>query len=53
MRYQVPCSRRIHDEAGLPTGAVGLIMDAKEADEIITGGDADLVLLGRELPREP
>jgi 2,4-dienoyl-CoA reductase-like NADH-dependent reductase (Old Yellow Enzyme family) len=52
-RYQIPCSRRIRDDAGLPTGAVGLITDAKEADEIVTGGDADLVLVGRELLREP
>jgi 2,4-dienoyl-CoA reductase-like NADH-dependent reductase (Old Yellow Enzyme family) len=52
-RYQIPCSRRIRDEAGIPTGAVGLITDAKEADEIVTGGDADLVLVGRELLREP
>ena len=52
-RYQVPCSRRIRDDAGIPTGAVGLITDAKDADEIITGGDADLVLVGRELLREP
>jgi 2,4-dienoyl-CoA reductase-like NADH-dependent reductase (Old Yellow Enzyme family) len=52
-RYQVPCSRRIRDGAGILTGAVGLITDPKEADEIITGGDADIVLLGRELLREP
>jgi 2,4-dienoyl-CoA reductase-like NADH-dependent reductase (Old Yellow Enzyme family) len=52
-RYQIPCSRRIRDEADIPTGAVGLITDAKEADEIVTGGDADLVLVGRELLREP
>jgi 2,4-dienoyl-CoA reductase-like NADH-dependent reductase (Old Yellow Enzyme family) len=52
-RYQIPCSRRIRDDAGLPTGAVGLITDPKEADEIVTGGDADLVLVGRELLREP
>ena len=52
-RYQIPCSRRIRDDAGIPTGAVGLITDPKEADEIITGGDADIVLLGRELLREP
>jgi len=52
-RYQVPCSRRIRDDAEIPTGAVGLITDAKDADEIITGGDADLVLVGRELLREP
>ena len=52
-RYQIPCSRRISDDAGIPTGAVGLITDAKEADDIVTGGDADLVLVGRELLREP
>ena len=52
-RYQIPCSRRIRDDAGIPTGAVGLITEPKEADEIITGGDADIVLLGRELLREP
>jgi 2,4-dienoyl-CoA reductase-like NADH-dependent reductase (Old Yellow Enzyme family) len=52
-RYQVPCSRRIRDDAGIPTGTVGLITDAKDADDIITGGDADLVLVGRELLREP
>jgi 2,4-dienoyl-CoA reductase-like NADH-dependent reductase (Old Yellow Enzyme family) len=52
-RYQVPCSRRIRDDAGILTGTVGLITDPKEADDIITGGDADLVLVGRELLREP
>jgi 2,4-dienoyl-CoA reductase-like NADH-dependent reductase (Old Yellow Enzyme family) len=51
--YQVPFARRIRDEAGVRTGAVGLITEARHADEIITGGDADLVLLGRELLREP
>jgi 2,4-dienoyl-CoA reductase-like NADH-dependent reductase (Old Yellow Enzyme family) len=52
-RYQIPCSRRIRDDAEILTGAVGLITDPKEADEIITGGDGDLVLVGRELLREP
>lgn len=51
--YQVPCCRRIHDDADIMTGAVGLISDPQHADEIITGGDADLVLVGRELLREP
>ncbi len=51
--YQVPFARRIRDEAGIRTGAVGLITEPRHADEIITGGDADLVLLGRELLREP
>jgi 2,4-dienoyl-CoA reductase-like NADH-dependent reductase (Old Yellow Enzyme family) len=51
--YQVPFARQIRDEAGIATGAVGLIVDAKQANEIITGGDADLVFIGRELLREP
>lgn len=46
-------ARRIRDEAGIPTGAVGLITDPKQADEVVTGGDADLVSVGRELLREP
>ena len=51
--YQVPFARRIRDEAGIATGAVGLITEAGYANEIITGGDADLVFLARELLREP
>jgi 2,4-dienoyl-CoA reductase-like NADH-dependent reductase (Old Yellow Enzyme family) len=51
--YQVPLARRIRDEADVKTGAVGLITDSPHANEIITGGDADLVFLGRELLREP
>jgi 2,4-dienoyl-CoA reductase-like NADH-dependent reductase (Old Yellow Enzyme family) len=51
--YQVPCCRRIHDEAQISTGAVGMINDPEYANEIITAGDADLVLLGRELLRDP
>lgn len=51
--YQVPLARQIREGAGVRTGAVGLITEPKDADEIITGGDADLVFLGRELLREP
>src|SRR5262245_3440333 len=51
--YQVPLARKIRDEAGVMTGAVGLITEARHADEIVTSGDADLVLLARELLREP
>jgi 2,4-dienoyl-CoA reductase-like NADH-dependent reductase (Old Yellow Enzyme family) len=51
--YQVPCARRIHDDADIKTGAVGLITDAQYANEIIIGGDADLVLVARELLRDP
>jgi 2,4-dienoyl-CoA reductase-like NADH-dependent reductase (Old Yellow Enzyme family) len=35
------------------TGAVGMITDARHADEIVTAGDADLVFLARELLRKP
>jgi 2,4-dienoyl-CoA reductase-like NADH-dependent reductase (Old Yellow Enzyme family) len=51
--YQVPLARKIRNEAGVMTGAVGLITEARQANEIVTGGDADLVLLARELLREP
>ncbi len=51
--YQVPFARKIRDETGVMTGAVGLITEAEHANEIVTGGDADLVLLARELLREP
>jgi 2,4-dienoyl-CoA reductase-like NADH-dependent reductase (Old Yellow Enzyme family) len=51
--YQVPLARQIRDEAGVSTGAVGLITEARHANEIVTGGDADVVLLARELLREP
>ena len=51
--YQVPFGRRIRCEAQIMTGAVGLITEPGYANEIITGGDADLVFIARELLREP
>ena len=51
--YQVPFARQIRDEAGIMTGAVGLITESQYANGIITGGDADLAFIGRELLREP
>ena len=51
--YQVPLARQIRHEACIMTGAVGLITEARHADEIVTGGDADLVFIGREMLREP
>jgi 2,4-dienoyl-CoA reductase-like NADH-dependent reductase (Old Yellow Enzyme family) len=51
--YQVPFARRIRIEAGIPTGAVGLITEPKQAEEILAEGSADVVLLARELLREP
>jgi 2,4-dienoyl-CoA reductase-like NADH-dependent reductase (Old Yellow Enzyme family) len=51
--YQVPFAERIRREAGLPTAAVGLIREAGQADQIIRRGQADIVLLGRQMLREP
>ncbi|MDP4207691.1 MAG: NADH:flavin oxidoreductase/NADH oxidase [Bacteroidota bacterium] len=51
--YQVQFARRIREESGIMTSAVGIITEPSHANEIITGGDADLVLLGRELLRDP
>jgi 2,4-dienoyl-CoA reductase-like NADH-dependent reductase (Old Yellow Enzyme family) len=51
--YQVPFARRIRGDAGIRTGAVGMITEPEHANEIVTGGDADLVFLAREMLREP
>jgi 2,4-dienoyl-CoA reductase-like NADH-dependent reductase (Old Yellow Enzyme family) len=51
--YQVPLASRIRGDSAIMTGAVGLITDPEFADQIITSGDADLVLIGREMLREP
>ncbi|MEW5834071.1 MAG: NADH:flavin oxidoreductase/NADH oxidase [Pseudomonadota bacterium] len=51
--YQVPFARRIRAEAGIATGAVGLINEPEQAGAIITNGDADVVLQARESLRDP
>jgi 2,4-dienoyl-CoA reductase (NADPH2) len=51
--FQVPFAASIRQQAGILTGAVGLITTAEQADEIITSGAADLVFLAREMLREP
>jgi len=51
--YQVPFAAAIRREAGLATGAVGLITEPAQAEEIVAGGSADLVILARQLLREP
>ena len=50
--YQVPFSRALKD-VGATTGAVGLITEPEQADAIVRSGDADVVLLARELLRDP
>jgi 2,4-dienoyl-CoA reductase-like NADH-dependent reductase (Old Yellow Enzyme family) len=51
--YQVPFAGRIRREAGVATGAVGLITGAKQAARIVASGDADVVLIARESLRDP
>jgi 2,4-dienoyl-CoA reductase-like NADH-dependent reductase (Old Yellow Enzyme family) len=51
--YQLPFAERIRREAGVRTGAVGLITEPAQADAVLREGKADLVLLGRVMLREP
>jgi 2,4-dienoyl-CoA reductase-like NADH-dependent reductase (Old Yellow Enzyme family) len=54
--YQVPLARAIRKATSLPTMAVGLITDAKQAEAIVASGDADLVAMARAMlwnPRWP
>ncbi|QEE48624.1 NADH:flavin oxidoreductase/NADH oxidase [Flavobacterium alkalisoli] len=51
--YQVPISERIKKETGIHTGAVGLITEAHQAEEILEKDQADLVFFARESLRDP
>jgi 2,4-dienoyl-CoA reductase-like NADH-dependent reductase (Old Yellow Enzyme family) len=51
--YQVPFARQIREQAQIPTGAVGLILEPQQAEKILADGDADVVLLARAALREP
>jgi len=51
--YQVPFAARIRREAGIATGAVGLITEPAQAEAIVAQGEADLVLMAREFLRDP
>ncbi|MCX2740300.1 NADPH dehydrogenase NamA [Pontibacter anaerobius] len=51
--YQVPFAAQVRQQANLLTGAVGMITDARQAEEILAGNQADMVLLARELLRNP
>ena len=51
--YQVPFSKRIKREVGVITGAVGLITDSKQAENLLNARKCDLIFLGRELLRNP
>lgn len=51
--YQVPFAEAVKGQAGIATGAVGLITEVGQAEDILTEGKADLIFLGRELLRDP
>jgi 2,4-dienoyl-CoA reductase-like NADH-dependent reductase (Old Yellow Enzyme family) len=51
--YQAPFAERIRREAGVKTGAVGLIRSADQAEHVLRSGQADVVILARQLLREP
>lgn len=51
--YQAPFAARIKAEAGILAGAVGMITEAEQANEIVRSGRSDIVLLARELLRDP
>ncbi|HVI45256.1 MAG TPA: NADH:flavin oxidoreductase/NADH oxidase [Chitinophaga sp.] len=51
--YQTPFAEEIRKEADIATGAVGMITTPAEAESIITEGRADIVLLAREMLRDP
>lgn len=51
--YQTPFAAAVRTASGLLSGAVGMITSASQADHIIRNGEADIVLLARELLRDP
>ena len=51
--YQVPFAAAVRREAGIATGAVGMITQPSQAEEIVATGQADAVLLAREMLRNP
>lgn len=51
--YQVPFSEKIKKEAKIMTAAVGLITTAQQAEEILQDAKADLIIMARQLLREP
>ena len=51
--FQVPFAARIRREAGIASGAVGVITEPLQAQQIVESGEADLVLLAREFLRDP
>jgi 2,4-dienoyl-CoA reductase-like NADH-dependent reductase (Old Yellow Enzyme family) len=51
--YQVPFAARVRADADIPTMAVGLIVDARQAEAVVASGAADLVAIAREAQDDP
>ena len=51
--YQVPFAERVRRDAEILTGAVGLITDAEQAEEILQRGQADAIIIARQFLRDP
>lgn len=51
--YQVPFAEQVKKEAGILTGAVGMITTAQEAEDILQKGEADMIIIAREFLRDP
>jgi 2,4-dienoyl-CoA reductase-like NADH-dependent reductase (Old Yellow Enzyme family) len=51
--YQVPFAAALREHAGIPTMAVGLLVDPRQAEAVVAGGQADLVALAREAQDDP
>lgn len=51
--YQVAFAEQVRREAGVAAGAVGMITDPAQADQIVRSGQADVVILARQFLREP
>jgi 2,4-dienoyl-CoA reductase-like NADH-dependent reductase (Old Yellow Enzyme family) len=51
--YQVPFAASIRRATGVPTAAVGMISTAEQAEQIVATGQADVVLVGRDMLRDP
>jgi len=51
--YQVHLSALLKKETGILTGAVGLITGAEQAENILEKGEADLIIMAREMLRDP
>ncbi|MDR3300668.1 MAG: NADH:flavin oxidoreductase/NADH oxidase [Candidatus Accumulibacter sp.] len=51
--FQIGFAEQVRREADIPSAAVGLITAPEQADRVVRGGQADMVLIGREILRNP